>query len=139
MGQMDTIQLELPAKAKYLSVVSACILAITEQVVELASLEETVFQIQLAVHEICNNIIEHAYRNSAGKYSLVLIIDHDERQFCVDIFDQGESFDFSIVPEPNLDEPQEKGYGLYLVRQLMDEVSYSSSDGDNHWHIMKQY
>ena len=139
MDQVDDIQIQLPAKAQYLNIVSACILAMAEHVEELEAQEQTVYQIQLAVHEICNNIIEHAYQNSEGSYLLKLRIDSEKRQVSADIFDQGEAFDFSDVSEPNLDEPQDKGYGLFLVRHLVDEVSYESSDQNNHWFLTKKY
>jgi anti-sigma regulatory factor (Ser/Thr protein kinase) len=58
----------------------------------------------------------------------------------LDFYDQGRSFDPNSVPQPNSDphELNEGGYGLHIVRQIMDVVSYEHlSERGNHWHLIK--
>jgi len=47
----------------------------------------------------------------------------------VTIKDEGKPFDLSSVPPPDLDTDLDKrrigGLGIYLMRKLMDDVSYS--------------
>jgi anti-sigma regulatory factor (Ser/Thr protein kinase) len=89
-----------------------------------------VYSIQLATDEAASNIIEHAYEGVPegvievscgvqGNALRIVLVDH------------GESFDPSIVPNPDLkaDLSVRKigGLGIYLMRKLMDEVHYESN------------
>ena len=92
--------------------------------------EKEIYSIQLAADEASTNIIEHAY---AGKGEGKIDIDCNVSDTGLEIVmrDQGSSFDPSSVPEPNvkadLSERKIGGLGIYLMRQLMDEVHYESS------------
>ena len=55
----------------------------------------------------------------------------------VDLFDQGRSFDLANVPQPDLDSAPIRGYGLFLVHELMDDVNYTSNHERNHWRLVK--
>ena len=43
--------------------------------------------------------------------------------------DFGAPFDFSAVPEPDLERLPESGLGVHIVKSWMDEVSYERGDG----------
>ena len=139
MSAIDTIHLDLPARLKYLNVLGGCIAEMLARAEELAEPDETIYNMQLAVHEVCTNIVEHAYNEDHSKrIKITLTLSQNLRQFVVDLFDTGSSFDPSEVSIPNLDEPQVDGYGLYLVRQLMDTVTYHSQPGNNRWQLVKK-
>ena len=55
----------------------------------------------------------------------------------VDLFDQGRSFDLANVPQPDLDSAPIRGYGLFLVHELMDDVNYTPNHERNHWRLVK--
>jgi anti-sigma regulatory factor (Ser/Thr protein kinase) len=42
------------------------------------------------------------------------------------------------VVQPNLEQPGERGMGIFLIRQLMDEVVYEPQPGANYWRLRKQ-
>jgi serine/threonine-protein kinase RsbW len=92
--------------------------------------EKEIYSIQLAADEAASNIIEHAY---AGVKDGALEIDCSvlEGGIKIVMHDQGKSFNPSRVPEPNvkadLSERKIGGLGMYLMRKLMDEVTYESS------------
>jgi len=96
-----------------------------------------IYNVKLAIHEIGNNIIEHAYCEQGGLIRVKLQIDEQLHCFTADLFDTGQSFDASTVTSPDLSQPQEQGYGLYLANILMDVVRYERQQGQNHWHLMK--
>jgi serine/threonine-protein kinase RsbW len=52
----------------------------------------------------------------------------DEQRIALEVIDQGTGFDPESVPDPTLPEHLEKpgGRGLFLLRELMDEVEYNS-------------
>ena len=94
--------------------------------------DKDVYNIQLATDEAASNIIEHAYENvrngvlelSCGvKGDLITIV----------LIDHGESFDPSEIPLPDLkaDLSDRKigGLGIFLMRKLMDDVSYEVKAG----------
>ena len=89
-----------------------------------------IYSIQLAADEASSNIIEHAY---AGIENGKIEIDCSSLDGGIIIVmrDQGKSFNPSSVPEPNvkadLSNRKIGGLGMYLMRKLMDELSYESS------------
>jgi len=93
--------------------------------------EAGIYAIQLAADEASSNIIEHAYKeDDNGEIECTCSVDGD---FLVIIFrDHGLSYDMESIPEPdltgNLKKRQIGGLGLYLIRNLMDEVHYESFD-----------
>ena len=93
--------------------------------------ERTTFHVQMAVDEACSNIIEHAYGGESDEP--ITVSWHCEgEKFIVTIRDWGKPFDPSAVPEPRLDVPLEElpvgGLGLYIMRKLMDEVTFHFDD-----------
>ena len=92
--------------------------------------DKDIYAIQLAADEASSNIIEHAYAGiEGGKIEIDLNI--SDKELKITMRDQGKSFDPSSVPEPNikadLSERKIGGLGMYLMRKLMDEVSYTTS------------
>jgi serine/threonine-protein kinase RsbW len=92
--------------------------------------DKEIYSIQLAADEASSNIIEHAYAGTKGGKLEIELIASDNRLKIV-MRDQGKPFDPGSVPEPNvkadLSERKIGGLGLYLMRKLMDEVSYEST------------
>ncbi len=87
---------------------------------------DAVFAIELAVGEALTNAITHAYHGEAGhEIHLALTIDPDKLR--LGIRDFGRKFDLSTYSPPDLDVPNEGGYGIFLMRQMMDEVIYDTS------------
>lgn len=86
----------------------------------------------LAVDEAVTNIIEHGYDEGVSG-SIELEIEADDQQFKVMIRDTGRVFNPESVPDPDMKEHVQKGYkkglGIFLMRQIMDEVRYKFKDG----------
>jgi len=93
-------------------------------------------QIELAASEIVTNIITHACRERSGDLRVQLTLSSDSLQ--IDSYDDGEPFDFGQVAVPEPDEMQEGGYGLFVVRQIVDELEYEPATPEgNHWRLVK--
>ena len=140
MDDTHSVLLDLPATHQYLNVLSACLAAVLERLDGLDHTPEGVYGIQLAVHEVCANIVEHAYGDATGGRIQALIrLDPASCELVVELRDTAmRAFDWAIVPEPDLDGPQARGYGLFLARSLMDEVICHACPGDNHWWLRKR-
>jgi len=95
---------------------------------------DQVFAVQMAVDEACTNSMEHAY---AGKDTgeVTICCYAEEGDMVIKITDSGVPFDAAQVPEPDLTRPLEErsigGLGLYLMRKLMDSVTFTARDDGN--------
>ena len=82
--------------------------------------------VQLAVDEICSNVITHGYGGQGGQIEVTVEPIEDGVQ--VIVRDWGMAFDPQTVPVPKVDAALELrslgGLGLFLVRQLMDDVRF---------------
>ena len=133
----DVIRLELPAEHKYLNVIGACIGAMLDRAEHVPDRESLKYNMELAVHETCTNIVEHAYAGRNGRINIILSMQQNPNQFIIELQDTGNPFDLAQIQEPDLESPQVHGYGLFITRQLLDEVNYNSNSGENHWKLVK--
>ena len=103
--------------------------------------ENDLYAVKLAVDEACTNIIEHAYGES-GKGEISCKCEKHPDGFEVVINDKGDKFDPEAVDTPNigvaLKNLKTRGAGLYLIKKLIDEVSFQFSDEAGTTLIMKK-
>ena len=101
---------------------------------------DTLFHIKLALEEIVINVI--SYGADGGDVPAIKVqLQQEGEQVTIDIWDSGIAFDPLQNAPPDvsssLDDRPIGGLGVYLVRQLMDSVSYER-DGDwNKIHLVK--
>ncbi len=85
--------------------------------------ESAVFDISIALTELVNNAIHHGNKNDKNK-KVTVKFSSDDKRVAISIADQGNGFNVSSLNNPL--EPEnimsENGRGLYLVRELMDDV-----------------
>jgi serine/threonine-protein kinase RsbW len=124
----------------YLHLLSDCIAAMLRRVEGLRDAEMLRYNVQLATHEACTNIIRHAYDSSAnGRIEVVLTLQFTQPPcLAIDLYDTGRPFDRDAYTPPDLDKVQEYGYGLFLIGKLMDTVTYTPTAGRNHWRLIKK-
>lgn len=101
---------------------------------------DVVDQLSLAVDEACTNIIRHAYGGSkAGPVDIT--IDVDPERFTVTIRDEGKSINLGEYIEPDLSKSIEDrkggGFGVHIMRKLMDLVEYEKHGAFNEVHLVK--
>jgi len=94
--------------------------------------EEEFYKIELALVEICVNIIRYAYPGQEGMITVTVSLDPG---VCLEIRDSGRPFDPRRVPPPDWDEHvkqgRKNGLGVYLARSLVDEFDYRREGGEN--------
>ncbi|GAC1360273.1 MAG: ATP-binding protein [Herpetosiphon sp.] len=138
MNETDVVRLDLPASLKYLNILGACVEAFLTRVESVAEFTVVCYNVTLAVHETCTNIINHAYEpGQAGRIGITLQLMEGPRRIVVEVRDTGRSFNLDAVPEPDLDEIQVHGYGLFLIQALMDRVTYEPGANQNRWELVK--
>lgn len=140
MSNSNLVRLNIPASLQFLNVVSASIAAILEHLSIEGDVQTAVYEIQLAVHEICTNIIEHAYNNDAERrIDLDIVINQRaDSAIIIKLYDySGIEFVAANVKVPVVEALQERGMGIMIVNQVMDEVSYSYQENRNCWTLVK--
>jgi serine/threonine-protein kinase RsbW len=103
--------------------------------------ERDIYAVQLAADEASTNIIQHAY-GGEGNDEIEIECEIFPGKLAITLRDHGMSFDPASVPEPNvkagLHDRKVGGLGMYLIRNLMDEVHYETSkEGGNSLRLVK--
>ena len=97
--------------------------------------EMTVMQIALAVEEVFVNIASYSYPDSEGDAEVTVERLTDPLAIRITFEDSGIPFDPLNAPQPDVNLPAEErpigGLGIFLVRELMDDVSYRYENGKN--------
>lgn len=125
-------RLRLPGKIEQVRV--ACDFVV--QVAEDAGFgEDGVFQCQLAVEEIFTNIIEHGYNHDGASKIIELVARITNESLFISILDEAPHFNPLTLdnpdPEASLWERERGGWGVYFVRQYMDNVNYKLDGNRN--------
>lgn len=104
-------------------------------------------RVELGVVEALNNVIEHAYQLQAN-HEIKVIFEPSKNYVVIHIIDTGITMQHSLFSaEDNLPEVKEHlelvdipegGWGLALIKSIMDEVSYKSENGINHLTLLKK-
>jgi serine/threonine-protein kinase RsbW len=126
----ETVELSLHfhGKLDYLHLATGVSRLICKTIKELP--ESFVDEVELAVNEACTNAIKHA--TDADFLSRIDVrFRVYETHLVIEISDHGAGFDIESVPQPDFDQHPERGYGLYIIRTIMDEVQYTRGDGFN--------
>jgi serine/threonine-protein kinase RsbW len=136
----EVIRLDLPARYTYLHILSDCIADMLRLLDGIEDPEMLTYNVQLAAHEACTNIVGHAYDglNTGDERIIIsLALRPQPLRLEIELRDTGKPFNPEGVPSPNLQQAQIHGYGLFLMRNLMDTVTYTAQAGDNHWCLVK--
>lgn len=102
---------------------------------ELSLSFETTMNINLALEEAVANIIMYAYPTQE-QHTILLRVTYSEKQLVFLLTDKGASFDPTQVDEVDvtlsLEERPIGGLGIFLIRSIMNEISYQRIDNENH-------
>jgi serine/threonine-protein kinase RsbW len=102
--------------------------------------DDAILDLQLAVEEAVSNTILHGYRGASGEVEVEIQV--TEKIAEVHITDHAPPFDPLSVPDPDrvsdLSERRTGGLGIYLMRQVVDEVRYEYVDGKNILTLVKE-
>lgn len=131
---MDTLELTFPPSARYVRV-AARFAANTgaifcRDVTDADAVKTFLSVLELVVSEACTNAVKHGAKSDTQK-DVIIHIGLDEDSMVIKVKDFNEPFDFTSVKDPDLENHPEGGYGIFLMRSFMDEVSYSHEDGWN--------
>jgi serine/threonine-protein kinase RsbW len=121
------IRLELPARLIMLRPLNSFLTELIGHV--RPDLDEKSLQsIALVMHEAFTNVCLHAYKGKEdGKVVIRIVMRPHELELFLE--DEGVPFDEQRWKEPDLDQLQESGKGVWLMKQLVNEFNYESGPG----------
>lgn len=87
-------------------------------------------ELELAFAEATTNIMRHAY-GGRDDQPVEIEIEVSPEAIQVRLYDWGDPFDPATVDAPVFDGTRTGGFGLFIIQQAVDEVSYSRHEGRN--------
>lgn len=104
-------------------------------------------RVELGVVEALNNVVEHAYQLQPN-HKIKIIFEPSKNNVVIHIIDTGITMEQNLFPiDDNQKEVKELGrfqdvpdggWGIALIKSIMDEVSYKSENGTNHLTLLKK-
>jgi uncharacterized protein (TIGR02172 family) len=92
-------------------------------------------QIQLAVEEIFSNIANYAYQPQSGKATVRVEVSNEPVSVTITFVDHGVPYDPLAKEDPDVTLSVEErgvgGLGIFLTKQIMDDVAYEYREGQN--------
>jgi serine/threonine-protein kinase RsbW len=89
--------------------------------------DETLHDLKLALTEACTNSVKHAYEDGSGSVDIVYEL-HSDR-LAVEVGDAGTGFEQRAAAGNGVDELEEGGLGIAIIRALTDEVEIAEREG----------
>lgn len=119
----ELLNLSMPATAESITTITAAISEILER---LEIPEQKRLEIDLAVQEALANAVVHGCDGDASK-TITCKLNGDARgRVVISVTDPGPGFRPESIPDPKRSEGLhvDHGRGVYLIRELMDEVQF---------------
>jgi len=115
------------------------IVSVVERLKDMGVPDTRVDEVQIALAEAVNNVVEHAYAETATGDVLIRCNLHPDRLW-VEIRDAGTPFPASKLPEgapadidlaAPLEDLPEGGFGWFLIRKLASDIQYQRNFDNN--------
>lgn len=116
---------------------------VSKRLEEICCPEKIRAQICIAADEIFSNIARYAYGSGTGSVTVRVEAESYPPAAVIIFTDSGTEYDPFAAEEPDITLPLEKrrigGLGIYIVKKLMDSVSYEYRDGMNILRLRKYF
>ena len=126
MEKNPTVELKLPI-LKDMELVATQTSDVVSKHMNLS--EEKSAEVSMALIEACINAFEH----SETKEDIYIHFIISDENLTIKVIDKGVGFDASAIKLPNIEdkvgsEERKRGWGLMLIKELMDKVDYESDN-----------
>lgn len=121
------------------------LLPIEELLEETGCPQDMIYQLNICFEEIFVNISSYAYSEGHGDGMVRIRLEIQEKPYKVFIkfHDTGVPYNPLEKEDPDINLPAEErpigGLGIFFVKNMMDEVVYEYSNGENVLSIMKEH
>jgi serine/threonine-protein kinase RsbW len=126
----EVVELEIPARPEFVAIARLVVSSFAATSFGLP--DDRIDDLKIAVSEACTNAIEAHGAVDTDERVVVRCVEVDDSMEVL-VEDRGPGFDPGTLPEhPPVTDPNrlkfERGLGIPLIRSLVDEVEFSSSD-----------
>ena len=115
--ERTAFELEMPAKAKYVGLARLLVGSIARR---MHFTEESIDDLKIAISEMCTNAIVHTHNGTEGKPPVLVRYLAGDGSLTVEVRDQGPGFDPEIVLDHERTDLLSKGFGIPLIKSLVD-------------------
>ena len=99
------------------------------------------FRLALALDEAVTNVIGHAFNGQAPPHRIAVELAITDGGVTATVIDNGQAFDPSAAPEPDVSLPLAQrdpgGLGILLIHRMVDSVEYRRVAGENRLRLEK--
>lgn len=104
--------------------------------------ERSLYHCQLAVDEVCTNVVEHGYGGNGADRTIEIVCQIEPQTFTIIIIDDSPFFNPLTRADPDPTDPLEDrktgGWGIYFIKKIMDQVTYFNESARNHLVMVKR-
>lgn len=132
------LDIRVPNQTKYLSLIGRIGEDIAKEIDRYSGDRETLaYQINLVLTEAMVNAIKYGNPENREE-SVHILITISDNILLIRIYDYGQGFDINEIPEPDFEGLDDRGRGIFLIKSLMDTVSYRRDIQGNILEMIKQ-
>ena len=121
--------------------IPAAMAYVTERLEENGCPLAAVHQLRIAIDELFSNIVKYAGMEPGSRIRMLTRIGPNRAEITFE--DSGIPFDPLSAGDPDITLPAGKrrpgGLGIFMVRKMMDEISYRYRDGKNRLTVVKRW
>lgn len=117
----EKIKMEISSNPEYVSIIRLTTSGIANK---MGFALEDIEDLKVAISEACTNAIKHSLDDV-----FTITYKMQENGLTIEIQDEGQGYDIKSINEPNIDNLQESGMGLFIIESLMDDVTIESQKG----------
>jgi serine/threonine-protein kinase RsbW len=133
LAKSEVIKLEIPSSAQFITIARK---AVEEIGCRLAMSEDQIADLKLAIGEACSNAVKFS---GPGRPPVRILYRLAPDKLEIEVRNKGRAFRRMEPPiEASLDRLADGGLGLYLVNQVMDELSIRSQSGETTLRMAKR-
>jgi len=92
-------------------------------------------QIAVVIDEIFSNIAHYAYTPSVGDVTVSVMVNKETKVLMLSFADSGVAYNPLVKEDPDVtlsaEERQIGGMGIFMVKKLMDDITYEYVEGRN--------
>ena len=115
--ETDTVEIRIPCKAEWVALARLSVAAVASRMQ--FSIDE-IEDIKLAVAEACTNAIQHA----VGSSTIEIRCESVDGNLRINVRDYGRGTRPELIRGRELEDERVGGLGIFLIRALMDDVTY---------------
>ena len=132
-------ELTLPATVENIETVTDFV---NEYLDEIGCSMKAQMQISVAIDEVFSNIAHYAYAPAEGEATVSVDFDEELNSVVLSFTDTGVAYNPLAKDDPDVtlsaEERQIGGMGIFMVKKLMDDLSYEYLDGKNIFTVYKK-